>query len=75
MKPCIDCRLRTERIGWNERMRTHLERLNAACSCSAPRLAWPRFARYAKQYMRLGAAPVPSALLALEPNLRPFVVH
>ena len=56
-------------------MREHLERLNAGCLCSAPRLTMPRFARSANQDMRLGAAPVPSALLALEPNLRPVVVH
>jgi len=75
MKPCVDCRLRTERIGWNEHMREHLERLNAACSCSMAPLPMPRFARSNRAYMKLGAEPVPPSLLALEPNLRPFAVY
>lgn len=71
MKPCLDCRLRTERIGWNEHMRKHLERLNAACLCMVPIPPLPRFARSNRAYMKkYTGTPVPASLLALETNLR-----
>jgi len=70
---CIDCLLRTERMGWPGAPREHMERLNAACICSQPPLPLPRFARSKREYLKKYAGtPVPESLLALEPNLRPY---
>lgn len=57
--------------GW-ERLRDHLERLNAICPCQFV----PNEIKFLpmKQYMRkMRKLPVPASLLALEPNLRPAV--
>jgi hypothetical protein len=70
MHNCIDCSLRRESLNNPGITVAHQRELRDALLSHQG----IEFLSH-REYMKLGSEPVPPSLLALEPNLRPFVIH